>query len=480
MNSLVVRLRGERLAPLSAPGASKQPQAEQGDHRARQQQDQATFNEQQPAIEQAREQGQREDAAHGQEGYADDGEDPIHARCPRDGENFAERRLSFPRARFTTLIFQALDPVAVPRALAFPRPFEAAGVPFAAPVRVGGRHANRRRYGVDMRSRVLFMYVVALLSAGAVLAADTPSRVEQLRDEARALAPLVRTALARDFLGVVPRLPRVAARTVYRDSARTRAWSAREAEALPDSVRAKLVSRTLDEKFYYDTRYGTPLAYVRALELLGQQGVTNVRGKRVADFGCGMLGQLRLLAELGAHTVGIDVDPLLPALYSEPGDQGQVGAGSVRLTTGQWPADDRVVAEVGTALDLFLSKNTLKNGYLHPAEKVDPRMLVHLGVSDSAFVVALARSVKRGGHVLIYNLCPAPAAPGKPYIPWADGRCPFPRATWEQAGFRVVAFDRDDSAASRAMAHALGWDAGEGGMNLERDLFATWSLFERR
>ncbi len=331
-----------------------------------------------------------------------------------------------------------------------------------------------------MRTQVLVPLVAALLLAVPALAADAPSRVEQLQEEARALAPLVRTPLARDFLGVVPRLPRVAERTVYRDSARTRAWSAREAEALPDSVRARLVPRTLDEKFYYDTRYGTPLAYVRALELLGQHGVTSVKAKRVADFGCGMLGQLRLLAELGAHTVGIDVDPMLPALYSEPGDQGEVGSGSVRLATGQWPAEDRVVAQVGTSLDLFLSKNTLKNGYIHPAEKVDARMLVHLGVSDSAYVAALSRSVKPGGHVLIYNLCPAPAAPGKPYIPWADGRCPFARAAWEQAGFRVLEFDRDDSEAARAMAHALGWDAGEGGMVLERDLFATWSLFERR
>jgi hypothetical protein len=51
---------------------------------------------------------------------------------------------------------------------------------------------------------------------------------------------------------------------------------------------------------------------------------------------------------------------------------------------------------------------------------------------------------------------------------------------WERAGFRVVEFDRDDSPAARAMAHALGWDQGEGAMKLEQDLFATWSLFRRR
>jgi hypothetical protein len=310
------------------------------------------------------------------------------------------------------------------------------------------------------------------------LAQDSTSRVVQLEAEAKALAPLVKTALARDFLARVPKLPSITPRTVYRDSARTRAWSAREAEALPDTLRAKLVALTLDEKFYYDTRYGSPLAYVRALELLGASGLKDVRARRIADYGCGMLGQLRLLAEMGAHTVGVDVDPLLAALYSEPGDQGSVGSGSVRLAIGQWPATPEMLGAVGDGLDLFLSKNTLKNGYIHPAEKVNPRMLVHLGVSDSAFVAALAKSVKKSGRVMIYNLCPAPAPPGKPYIPWADGRCPFPRGMWEQAGFKVVEFDQDDSPAARAMAHALGWDAG--GMKLETDLFATWSLFERK
>ena len=311
-------------------------------------------------------------------------------------------------------------------------------------------------------------------------AATLPSQVEQLQGEAHALAPLMHTSLAHDFLGAVPRLPHVESRTIYRDSARTHAWNEREAAALPDSVRARLVPTTLDEHFYYDTRYGTPLAYVRALEIVATHGMTSVRGKKIVDFGCGMLAQLRLLAELGAQATGIDVDPLLDALYSQPGDQGKVGAGSVRLITGQWPATPEIVADVGQGYDLFMSKNTLKNGYLHPAEAVDPRRLVHLGVSDSAYVIALVRAVRSHGRVLIYNLCPAPAPPGKPYIPWADGRCPFPRAAWEAAGFKVVAFDVDDSPAARAMGHALGWDQGDSAMKLETDLFATWSLFERK
>ena len=74
---------------------------------------------------------------------------------------------------------------------------------------------------------------------------------------------------------------------------------------------------------------------------------------------------------------------------------------------------------------------------------------------------------------------PAPSPPGKPYIPWADGRCPFPDALWRSEGFRVIAFDRDDSRAARAMGHALGWDRGESPMDLEHDLFGSYTLVEK-
>jgi len=338
--------------------------------------------------------------------------------------------------------------------------------------------------GVNVRS-ALFALLIALAATGIARAevADTTA-LGRLRADAVSLRPLASAPLTRAFLEATALLPRVSPRVVWRDSARTRAWTDTEAALLPDSLRTRLVRRELDETFYWNTRYGSPLSYLRPLEILAANGVADVRGRRIADFGCGMLGQLRLLASLGADGVGIDVDPLLRALYAQPGDQGDVHGtggrhGTVRLVTGQWPADERTRAEVGTGYDLFLSKNTLKNGYLHPAEAVDPRMLVHLGVSDSAYVAGLGQVVRPGGRVLIYNLCPAPAAAGKPYIPWADGRCPFPEAQWKAAGFRVVAFDRDDSPAARAMGHALGWDAGPGAMDLEHDLFATWSLFEK-
>lgn len=297
------------------------------------------------------------------------------------------------------------------------------------------------------------------------------------------MRPLFRSKLVGAFLDAVPELPRVTPRTVLCDSARTRCWTEAEAAALPDTLRARLATRTLDEHFYYVTRYGSPLAYSRPLELLAQAGFTTARGKKIADFGYGTIGHLILLASLGAEVHGIEVDPMLRALYapdSGPVGNGKRDAGSIALHHGRWPADAPLTAAVGSDLDLFLSKNTLKRGYVHPAEPVNPRMMVHLGVDDSGYVAALASAVKPRGLVMIYNLSPAPAPPGKPYIPWADGRCPFDRALLERAGFEVLAYDKDDSPAARTMAHALGWDQGEPPMDLQNNLFATYTLLRRR
>ncbi len=330
--------------------------------------------------------------------------------------------------------------------------------------------------------------------AGRALAARSPaagpadadsSTVAELRREAAHLRPLIRTPWVRDFLDATANLPHVATRTVLYDSSRTHFFWGSEAATLPDTARARLITRSLDEAFYYTTRYGSPLAYARPLELLAGAGVRRPTGLRLCDFGYGTVGHLRLLASLGADMVGIEVDPLLHKLYSLPGDQGGVAAGRgaagrITLVDGHFPGDSGVAAAVGGGFDVFLSKNTLKNGYLHPERPVDPRRLVHLGVDDTTFVQAIARVLKPGGLAMIYNLCPAPAPPEKPYIPWADGRCPFPRALWTAQGFEVLELDRNDDAAARAMGHALGWDQGEDAMDLEHDLFGSYTLVRKR
>ncbi len=91
------------------------------------------------------------------------------------------------------------------------------------------------------------------------------------------------------------------------------------ARALPAVTPRQLVvgDRTLiaDESLYYEELYGSPLAYCRALELAG---LDDVAGTRVLDYGYGAIGQLRILAGLGADVVGVDVDPLLAQLYAHP------------------------------------------------------------------------------------------------------------------------------------------------------------------
>jgi len=325
--------------------------------------------------------------------------------------------------------------------------------------------------------------VVAWTGAAGAQSADTTRgrAVAALKAEADSLAPLAKSALTRRFLDTVSELPTVAPRTVYHDSTRTRYWTAAQRAALSDTA---ISARVLDESFYYYTRYGSPLAYLRPLEILAGAGLSDVTAKHIADYGYGTIGHLRVLAAMGADVTGIDVDPLLRALYSAPSDTGTVRgrrgrAGRVRLITGSFPGDSMIAAAVGEGYDLFLSKNTLKNGYIHPAEPVNPRMLVNLGVSDSEYVATLYRMLKPGGSVLIYNLSPAPNQPGTPYKPWADGRCPFPEALWQGAGFQVIAFDRDDSPAAHAMGHALGWDRGPSAMDFEKDLFATYTLVQK-
>jgi hypothetical protein len=57
----------------------------------------------------------------------------------------------------------------------------------------------------------------------------------------------------------------------------------------------------------------------------------------------------------------------------------------VRLVRGRFPAEPKTVAAVGGGYDLFLSKNTLKKGYLRVAEAVDPRRLSDPGAGDATY-----------------------------------------------------------------------------------------------
>jgi hypothetical protein len=300
--------------------------------------------------------------------------------------------------------------------------------------------------------------------------------------EARKLQPLARSDLGRAFLKAAEGAPPYAPRTVYRRG-QAREWLDPAAFArLAAADRAAWTPVTIDEDTYQGLFYGSPLAYLLPLERLGGAGFGGLRGKRVADFGHGGIGQLRLFAELGAEAVGIDVDPLQPVLYAGPADQGPLGkaGGSVKLVHGRFPADPKAVAAVGGGYDLFLSKNTLKRGYIHPAEKVDPRQLVDLGADDPTFLKAVASALKPGGWLVIYNLSPAPNAAGKTYRPMADGRCPFSAEDLVAAGFETLVRDGVDDTAARALGAALGWNKPPVNMKLEEDLFALVTVARKK
>lgn len=325
--------------------------------------------------------------------------------------------------------------------------------------------------------------LITLLIAASAAGQD---QLSQMKAEAAAMQPLATSSLAGEFLGAIGCLPSLAApRVVFSDKAKGLALTEAQAATITAEQLAGYERRELDETFFYSTRYGTPVAFVRPLEILGQAGVKSVDGLKLLDFGFGSIGQLRALAAAGATVTGIEVDPLLAALYSQPGDTGTIARcasagegrdGHLALVFGRWPAEPAAVEAAGGGYDLFISKNTLKRGYIHPERPVDPRRLVQLGVDDETFVRAVFERLKPGGSFLIYNLCPAPAPDDKPYIPWADGRCPFARELCEQAGFEIAAFDVDDTPAARAMGEALGWGAD---MDLAADLFGTYTLLRR-
>jgi hypothetical protein len=306
---------------------------------------------------------------------------------------------------------------------------------------------------------------------------------EQIMQEAAFISNQVSTPFAKSLLAGFGCLPPTKPMVVYYNRDTRNALTGEQAGAMTPEQLAGYSKRDVDDAFYYLTKYGTPVAFVRPMEILGRTGMRSTEGLKLVDFGFGSIGQLRALASAGADVTGIEVDPVLELIYAnEPGSVKRCPAagagrdGSITLAFGQFPHDPAIVKKVGSGYDVFISKNTLKNGYIHPEKEVDPRMLVHLEVDDETFVKAVYDALTPGGYFLIYNLCPAPAKPGEDYKPWADGRSPFSTATFEKVGFRVLAFDSDDTQAARAMGKTLGWGSEE---ELSRDLFGFYTLVQR-
>jgi SAM-dependent methyltransferase len=337
------------------------------------------------------------------------------------------------------------------------------------------------------------------------------SALEILRREASKMQPLVQGEDMRRLVLATSWLPMPDPITLYIRSEPRTVLSADEHAALPQADRAAFTERTFDSNFFYFTRYGSPLANLRPLQIAHdafaaqaqreadanpQEGrkptLNQFRSKSILDFGFGSVAHLRLLASIGCFVQGIEVDPILEKLYQRDTIVGEVppsgiddrkpGPGFLNLSFGSWPSDPKVRKQVQGDLDLFVSKNTLKRGYIIPPtdREYDPKRMINLGVPREEFLREVARVLKPNGLFLIYNISPAQSPPDKPYIPWADGRSPFEREMLEAAGFEVLAFDQDDAPKMREFAQALGWHEGENAMDLEKDFVVLYTLARKR
>jgi hypothetical protein len=326
-------------------------------------------------------------------------------------------------------------------------------------------------------------------SSGAAAKPPAPpalAALEQIKHDARALDPLVTSAFAHRFLAAAAALPPITTRVVYKTKDKKRWFTAKEAAALPAGERSGLDEVKVDEELYYNTKYGSPLSYARSLDVLAEAKLIPEGGGKIIDFGYGYAGHLRLLASLGFEATGVDVDPMLRVIYTEPGDLGPIAAfgdakkgGSVRLLDGRFPADAKIQRAAGNGYDVFISKNTLKKGYIHPDRPADSKYLINLEVSDRTFLGAVHDSLKSRGAFLIYNVCPALTPPDKPFIPWSDGRSPWTEEQFKAAKFEVLVYNKDETAVFRTIGKTLGWDQGEDAMDLEHDLSVIYTLVRR-
>ncbi len=311
---------------------------------------------------------------------------------------------------------------------------------------------------------LLSLCVVTLLGATPDAGAPPPEILPEFRRLSKALAPEIQAPWVKRWLANVNTLQPVKPSTWFCTKDRQ--------SCLPQPpLDAGFEPRVADDAYVY-ARITDPLGYARPFEVLAAAGFEPA-GKKVLDFGYGNLGQLLMLARLGVEVHGVEIDSLLPLVTK--GLVGKVGAkGHLTLHHGFFASDAKLVKELGGGFDLWLSKNTLKRGYVHPAEPKDAKAQIELGLDDAKLLSLVFSELKPGGFFFIYNLAPAQA---DPYKPMADGRCPFTKDALVAAGFEVLAYDVDDSVKARELGRALEWNAD--GEDLEKTLFATYMLARR-
>jgi len=300
--------------------------------------------------------------------------------------------------------------------------------------------------------------------------------------EAEGLMPLIETDAVRQFLAEVRELPEIRTRRIYvYQSATPSAIPALEFEMAPEHIKAALKPQNIDITKYYQTVYGSPLAYARPLDLLaGVAEWDSFNSKKILDFGYGQIGQLRLLAQTGADVTGIESSTMISSIYTLPDDTGEIAGasgntGSIALHQGYWPAGQFAREKVGTGYDLIMARNVLRKGPMDLDVQVRPELRVRLRSSNEMFLARTNEALNMGGYALVYNIGGAGPELWEQF-PASDFSCPFTTEQWEAAGFELIANNMDDDEPMREVAKALFLDRGPNGINLETQMYATYTI----
>lgn len=305
--------------------------------------------------------------------------------------------------------------------------------------------------------------------------------VAKLTAESAALPPLLRSRWAVEYVGQVSQLLPISPRRLYFSADRRVYLSDAEAR-LQNNPPPPRTFEMVDESAYYTGNLGSPLFHARLIDLVAEGQAAKLAGRRSLDLYAAAIGPSKLLAAAGLDAVAVSASPKQRALYSQAGDQGPVRlagrdvSGRVTFLSGDFPANPSLRAQVGTGYEFVLAKNVLKRGYIRPSGEVAPDSLINLGVPDADYLRYLKETLKPGGRLLVYNLCPSPNP--ALYDPDADCRSPWSRSEWQAAGFVVRDFERNDTEVARQFAVALGYDKPPLSLRIE-DLYAIYTLLER-
>lgn len=165
-------------------------------------------------------------------------------------------------------------------------------------------------------------------------------------------------------------------------------------------------------------------------------GLTTWQDLRVFDLGCGDAEFLSVVGDQGADCVGIEK---ATAPITDFEQDLTIHRGTLANLDTDTPAD------------VFVSRNTLKRGFVRPIDGTAARFT--LGSTVHAALAAIAEKTRVGGLFCIYNV--SPTDPALAHEAHTDGHCPFSRQELEAAGFEVMLHDADATALTAAVAQQL-------------------------